>query len=64
MKSQKKKQYLKMLKIILSEKKKKQKTKFDYDYSKDASRNDNKFPVESTLLLFSIENYKFLLCPC
>lgn len=63
MKSQKKKQYLKMLKIILSEKKKKN-PKFDYDYSKDASRNDNKFPVESTLLLFSIENYKFLLCPC
>lgn len=62
MKSQKKKQYLKMLKIILSEKKKN--PKFDYDYSKDASRNDNKFPVESTLLLFSIENYKFLLCPC
>lgn len=63
MKSQKKKQYLKMLKIILSEKKKTN-PKFDYDYSKDASRNDNKFPVESTLLLFSIENYKFLLCPC
>ena len=63
MKSQKKKQYLKMLTIILSEKKKTN-PKFDYDYSKDASRNDNKFPVESTLLLFSIENYKFLLCPC
>lgn len=36
----------------------------EYNYSKHASSNDNKFDVESTLLLLSIENYKLLLCPC